>query len=47
MNEYDEILVFFAKKHMVQFDIDSFKKSHPKLYITIVESMKCVKNPST
>jgi len=46
MSPYDQILIVNAKKHMIQFDLVDFKKSHPRLYKTIIESMKQAQNHS-
>lgn len=42
MSAYDQVLVKNAEKYMVEFNLDEFKKTHPKLYKTIIESMKAV-----
>lgn len=42
MNKIDYILSQNAKKYMIQFDLDKFKKDYPRLYITFIESMKMV-----
>ncbi len=40
MNKIDYILSQNAKKYMIQFDLDKFKRDFPRLYITFIESMK-------
>jgi hypothetical protein len=39
MDTIDRILIENAKKYMIEFDINKFKKEYPRLYITIRESM--------
>lgn len=40
MNKLEEILNSSAKKNMTQWDLSSFKKTHPSLFITIIEAME-------
>lgn len=44
MNKIDYILSYNAKKHMIQFDLDKFKREYPRLYLTFIESMKMMSN---
>jgi len=44
MRNFDQILDDTAKKYMIKWDLQKFKKTHNKLYITIIESMKQVRN---
>lgn len=35
----EKIFLEAAKRNMIKFNVESFKKSHPKLYATILEAM--------
>lgn len=40
----EEIFLESAKKNMTTFNLDLFKKTHPKLYFTIIDSMVSINN---
>lgn len=39
MNEMEKILDKIARKRMVQWNLNSFKETHPHLFKTIIEAM--------
>ena len=42
MDKYDKILDDSAKRNMITWNLEEFKITHPRLYRTIIESMRKV-----
>lgn len=41
-SDFEKVLNKSAKKNMINWDLGEFKKSHPHLYKTIIESMEMI-----